>query len=435
MSFATLRGRLSPAQINALRWSVGAVASSRLAIWVSSMAAVRAFGVAPQPRVLGPGPSPVLGRSLSAMLQAPVVRWDAAWYLAIAAHGYALHDGYTPPPRTNFFPLYPLLVGSLHAIGMPLVLGALLVSVVAMTVALYLLARLVAPELGEPAGGELAAMAVFAVALSPVSFFLSSGYAESVFLALSVGALLAARRGRWAMAGLAAGVASAARGPGLVLVVPLVILYLRGPRGDRPPDRPSTRWGPRYRVAPDALWLALAPAGVVAFMVYLGTQGVDALSFVRTQHASWDHVFAWPWVTLANGARLAFSELRALLDGRLHATLVGTFAHASVDTGWDQLLPFAALVVAAPAVVGVWRRLPRAYGVYVVMAVLLNLVTPVSYEPLQGMPRYLLVLFPLFIWFAQATTRRPRLRLVLLTCSGVLLGLLSATFATGHFVA
>jgi hypothetical protein len=78
---------------------------------------------------------------------------------------------------------------------------------------------------------------------------------------------------------------------------------------------------------------------------------------------------------------------------------------------------------------------PLAYGAYVVAALALPLSWPVTPQPLMSLPRFELVLFPLFMWLGWWTVRG-RLRLPLL--AAVLLGLqafAAAEFATWHWVA
>src|SRR5205085_6241939 len=168
----------------------------------------------------------------------PFVRWDAFWYLRIAEHGYQTHVEALRGARV-FFPVYPLLVGGAGGFadnGVALI-GATVISLVALAIGLRLLHRLTAIELGAP----VADATVLLLAFAPVAFFFSAPYTESVFLLASVGAFLAARRGRWALAGLAAAVASGTRSAGALLLLPLLILYLFGPRADREgaPRRPG----------------------------------------------------------------------------------------------------------------------------------------------------------------------------------------------------
>ena len=121
------------------------------------------------------------------VLAAPAVRWDSIHYLAIAQHGY------TSESATVFYPLYPLLVRAFgFLIGSDAASGVM-ISLAALTVALVLLHRLTMLEVGRRA----ADVTVLLVAFAPLSLFFSAVYTESLFLALSVASIYAARRGRW----------------------------------------------------------------------------------------------------------------------------------------------------------------------------------------------------------------------------------------------
>jgi hypothetical protein len=92
------------------------------------------------------------------------------------------------------------------------------------------------------------------------------------------------------------------------------------------------------------------------------------------------------------------------------------------------------LVFAAVAAVGVWRRLPLAYGAYVVAALALPLSFPVENEPLMSLGRFVAVLFPVFMWLAVVCEER-RVTERALAVSGVLLGVLTTWFASWQWVA
>jgi hypothetical protein len=121
---------------------------------------------------------------LGNLLVSPLARWDSAWYLAIAQNGYD-HN----PARTTFFPLYPMLIRGLGlAFGSDLIAGVV-ISVVCFAVALVVLYRLVALELDS----ERARICVLLIAFCPMAYYFSAVYTESLFLALSVGCVYAAR--------------------------------------------------------------------------------------------------------------------------------------------------------------------------------------------------------------------------------------------------
>ena len=98
-----------------------------------------------------------------------------------------------------------------------------------------------------------------------------------------------------------------------------------------------------------------------------------------------------------------------------------------------MLLAF--LLAAVPAVVGVLRRLPLAYGVYVIAALALPLSYPVTPQPLMSLPRFLVVLFPLSMWLAVWLAAHPRAQRPALVVSALLMAFFVAQFATWHWVA
>ena len=347
-------------------------------------------------------------------LLSPLVRWDGQSYLRIAQHGYQPHVESLRAGRA-FFPAYPLLIkglGGFAGDGAALI-AATAISLVALAIGLRLLHRLAALDLG-PRGADAAVMLL---AFAPVAYFFSAPYTESLFLLTTVGAFLAAREGRWALAGVAAGIASGTRPTGLLLVVPLVLLYLYGPRGDRRAPEMRHRLLPRYPLRADILWLALAPAGVVAYSLYLRHAVGDALAWQHIQPLFGRTDAEWPTEALRQSA-VAFWH--AVGGGHLVPAFRGAIL---LETGY--------LVLALAAVVGVFRRLPFAYGVYLLLALLLALYSPAHAEPLRSLPRLLLPVFPLTMWIASWTERRGLTRPAV-AVSAVLLVVLTAEFASWH---
>jgi Mannosyltransferase (PIG-V) len=384
---------------------------SRLLVWAAGIWAVALWGIASRASLYDPaGLTRPYGR-LGDALVAPLARWDSVWYLAIAHDGYPVHD----LQRPAFFPLYPALVRAAGAIVASPLVGGALVSAACMLVALVLMHRLTELELGP----EAARCAVWALALFPAAFFLGAVYSESLFLALSLGAVYAARRGRWPWAGALAALAGGTRSAGVVLVVPLALIW----------------WSSRPRRLRDAPWLAAAPAGLGAFCAWLGLRGGDAGAPFHAQDL-WLRHFAGPFAGVWDGAVAAWDGARQLLSGsRAHVY----FAPAGGDpfaVAGHNLLLFAFLLLAVPALVGVLRRLPSAYGAYTIAALALPLSWPVGPQPLMSLPRFELVLFPLFMafggWLAEDGAVRRRLAL---STSAAGLVALTAQFATWHWVA
>ncbi len=502
---ATLRARLGAERTGALHDVWLACWSSRLLVWLAGSGAVALLGFGPVRHAFDP-PGVTRGFGwLGDVLAAPVARWDAAWYLVIVHYGYRPEFGAFTAPRDAFFPLYPLGVHALSDVGLAPVIAGVAFSVMAFVAALYALHRLMTLEVarlrsGSSARGiggsnetgdaprarggvlgflgiggrgpgsvrlaeldsrEVARLAVLLTAFAPMAFYFSAVYSESLYLALSVGLFLCARRGRWGSAAMLGALASATRSTGVVLILPLLLLYLYGPREDREPERTTrrrrsdvlvaghllagrARWmlagftealQPRYRLRRDALWLALVPLGLGLYMAHLALAGGDPLAPFHAE-AVWKRHFAGPYGGIWDGAKAAFAGLRQLLSfqrGHNYYPVAG--GSSFIDAGHNLLL-FAFLLLAIPMLVGVLRLLPLAYGAYVVVALALPLSYPVAPQPLMSLPRFLLVLFPLNMWLAVTLVSRPRvLTRAVLVLSGLAMAFFVAEFSTWHWVA
>lgn len=368
-----------------------ALASRAAVLAVAALAALTADLSPNADRFDAPGLTHPFG-GFAEVLLSPLARWDAVWYLSIAWNGYGENG-----VDAAFFPVYPLLTWALGGgpLATPgsLLVAAYAVSTVAFALALNLLHRLAELELGR--AGARATLLL--LAFFPASLWFGAPYSESVFLLLSVGAFYAARTDRFALAGACAGLASATRSAGIVLVLPLLMMC-----------------GLRR----EAWWLALGPLGLAAYSAYLGLAHGDAFAWLDIQQA-WFREFAGPfggaWDGLVAGAR----SLGDLGSGGG----AGELARRNLVD-----LPFLAFALVGLA--GVWMRLPRPYGVYVLCALALPLSFPVEPEPLMSLPRFVSVLFPIFMWMGVAV-RLDRA----LVAWGLGLGLLTTWFATWEWVA
>src|SRR3954451_16838963 len=407
---AIARRRLGPARAEALRSAVLTGVSTRLLVLVAAVAAVAIFGVhaGNEASFDRPGLTHPFG-GLADTLLSPLARWDSAWYLDIAHSGYA-------GPSSAFFPLYPVLVRGFALVSAPgaLLVAAYVVSLAALLGALYLMHRLVTLELRS---ADVARDAVLLLAVCPGALWFGAPYSESLFLLLSVGAFYAARTDRWAWAGGCAALASATRSAAIVLVVPLVLLW----------------WGSRSRRLRDLGWIALAPAGLVIYSVYLAASIGDGFAYLQLQEV-WFRSFAGPFGAVPDGAVAAWDGLRQILSGQRTHVYFTEAGGDPIAAAWHEVELFAFLVLAVVGVVGVWRRLPRAYGAYVAVALALPLSFPVGPQPLMSLPRFLAVLFPLFMWLAMACRSRRR-RAVVLALLSVGLVAFTARYATWYWVA
>jgi mannosyltransferase PIG-V len=445
----------------ALRTSWRALLVSRALVWIAGSGTLLAFGFGPARKAFNPPGSTRGFGWLGDLLAGPAARWDASWYLAIAHHGYRPELLALARPRAAFFPAYPLGLAAVSRLGVPAIVAGVGLSLAALLLALYGIHRLTLLELGSRQGvafdraQQAARLAVLATALAPMAFYLSAVYSEALYLALSVGLFCSARNGRWAAAGLLGALAAATRSAGVLLLLPALILYLYGPREDRPPDlrkgpagrvpagqrdswwrarRAVDQLAPRYRLRSDVIWLGLIPAGLALYMAYLGLAAGDALLPFDAQ-AAWGRHFTGPFAGLWDGLRAAFEGARQLLSFQRHHVYFPAASGDPAVAASHNLLLAGFLVAALPAIVGVARRLPLAYLAYVLAALALALSDPVAGQPLMSLPRFLLVLFPLSMWLGCWLAGRPRAQRPLLGASALLMAFFAAQFASWHWVA
>lgn len=392
-----------------------------VAAWVA-IAGFAANEVSGYPALEHPfGPWPATG-SLD-LAFSPLARWDALHYLAIASEGYSGADPDLPAAerRPAFFPLYPGLVRLLSALGTSpglMLIAAYAVSLACFLAALTLLHRLVAIELGE----RYARPTLMLLAFFPAALFYGIPYTESLFLLLAVAAFLAARSGHWALAGAALALASATRVPGLLLIVPVVLLYLYGPRADREPAA-ARGLRPRYRIGPDAAWILLAPLGLLAFSAYLHFALGDGFAWQSAQQL-WGRETIDPLSGAWAGMREAARSLADVLSG----------AYGEPSFGYLHILQLAAVVLAVAGGIGALRVLPAAYGIWALISLLPILCSQPPDLPFYSAPRFVAVLFPVFIWLAVVCERR-RMTTTVVALFAAGLAVLTAQFTLWHFVA
>lgn len=351
-----------------------------------------------------------------------LANWDGDIYRNIAS------GGYVELWQAAFFPLYPLLEHLLAFVmeGDTQLAGVIIANVACLG-AFGLLRVLVERELGR----AVARRTLLYIVIFPVSFFLLAAYAESLFLLLSVGALLAVRRGRWLVAGALIALATLTRPVGILLELALVAQYVSARReallsaigmvrvGDM---WPRVIWRSRttlWREGRELIVPALLPVAAFAgFCLYLYPRFHTLTAPSAAESAIWGRRLSWPWdgVAQAGGALL-----HDAFPFRLHAAL---------DIGFTLL--FLALTLAT------LRRLPLCYALPGVATVALALLTPMhkfDWAGLSSNVRFMLVVFPAFMLLAHWGEQRRGVHLLILGCSALLLVLLTFEFVGGAFVA
>jgi Mannosyltransferase (PIG-V) len=311
-------------------------------------------------------------------------RWDAVHYLALAKHGYVTKGD----ERFSivFYPLYPWFVRAIAFVTCNYLAAVFVASGIASVAAALLLQRLARLDESK----AVAWNAVWFLFIFPTSYFLHIGYTESLFLALTLGCVLAARTDRWWLAGALGACACLTRVNGLLLIPVLGVEAL------------SQLWVTR-RINWRWLWIAIVPAGFLGYLWLNHHVTGDYFAFSKIMEAHWYKKFTPPW--------LGISDVYWRLAG-------------DVTEGQHELFYIALGLI---FIIWSWVRLRPSYAVWITCNWLL--INSTSF--ILSVPRYTLTLFPIFILLAQACTGR-RLPFAIVTAfSLIYLGLYASRFAQG----
>ncbi len=319
-------------------------------------------------------PSAPLGAWLDRVVLHSVQRYDVNWYLGIAEHGYGHKAG-----DTAFHPAFPVLGGLLgRALGGRYDLGLWLVNqicCVAMLVVLYTLVQ-------QRYDVGTARRATLLLMCSPLGFVFLMPYTESMLLLGIVGAMLAAARGHWLVAGACGALAVLTKQPGAVVALP--VLYELWQR-----EGANLRAGRVRGTLHGLAGVALIPLGLAGWLVYRGTLGdvmfdwsqpqtlVSALLVSPDFANIWTEYFSWPWVNA--GYALDQMATRPYYDLVINVVLM-----------------LAMLVVACRAI---WRQRGGA-AIFTAVIILLNLSIVFPEYPYMSVVRRFTIIYPIFIQLA-----------------------------------
>ena len=320
---ATAPGALRPWWVAPVAiFAASRVVSTLLLVWVRSQATVRSRA--------GAHPS----------LLDLATAWDGQWYWTIADRGYPsvlplTASGAVDTNQWAFLPVYPWVAKALTLGVLDWRIAAVALSVASGFAAAVLLLVLLAPRIGRSA-------ALFAVSLfscSPLAFLLQTAYAESLGLALLLGALVLIDRGRYLTA-LPVALLLAFTRPGILALalavgLQVVLLVVAAVRAHRAvPWAEAVRGGVLAVVSAGAgfAWAGIAALGTGRPDAYFATEGAWRALWMPEGSIT----FFQPWFFAAEyWTRLAWGDATARWAGPLVVLLL--------------VAAFAALLLSRPA--------------------------------------------------------------------------------------
>lgn len=317
-----------------------------------------------------------------------VANWDGGHYLGIAQFGYSEKFQYA------FFPLYPILIKYLTLITQNYLASGILISIICSFLGLHVLYKLLSADFEK----KIAEKAILFLLFFPTSFYFLTVYSEGLFFLLVVSSFYFLRQQKLFWAIIFASLASATRLTGLAVVLALLVdIQLRAGFNRK-------NW-----------FVLFSPLGLILYCVFLYNRVGDPFYFIFAEN-HWLRYLSLPVVPF-------WETIRSLSTPGFITT---------------NFMPFLDLVF---AILGVgfaaraFRFLPPFYSVYGILAVGIPLFSP----SLSSMPRFLLVVFPIFLLLGlikneQSSPTGKYFILIYQLISLMLLALFVALFVNGYWV-
>lgn len=317
-------------------------------------------------------------------------KWDSQWYMSIVENGYF----YTPGEESSvsFFPFYPMLVKFFSSIfGNPELIGFIISNLALLFAAIYLY-KLIMFDFKD---SRIASKTVFYMLIFPLSFFFSIFYAEGLFLFLAISSFYYARKKQWLIASILGFFLSLTRIVGVLIFIPFLIEYF---------DINFKTFKINFRkIKKDIIYLLLVPAGLFSYMFYLYIKFNDAFCFSSALFVKGKKLTSI-FTTLGNSINYYSVFYNIIFIGSVIFALVLIFYL-------------------------IYLKIRVSYIIYS----LLLLFVYLSSGHLEGTPRFIGILFPLFLGASLLANKNKFLDYSFTLFSVMLLTLFTILFVNGYW--
>lgn len=335
---------------------------------------------------------------ISNFLLSPWANFDGVYYLLIAAKGYTVNAG--------FFPLFPLSINLANSFFLPsnyvplnpiqYFTSITLVSIYFL-IALIIFYKIITLDYKE----NIAIWSIIFLLIFPTSFFYASIYSESLFLLLSLVSFYFARKKGWFLAGIMGMLLSTTRLVGISIFPALLFEYFKYEKN---------------KTLGKFVSILLVPLGLLAYAFYNFQKWGNPLYFIQAQgnfqnNRSVDSVVLLP--------QTFFRYIKILFSIK-----------PSIYEWWVAFFELSFSIFALSLLYIAWKRKVRFS--YILFG-LLCFIIPVASGTFTGLPRYIAVIFPIFITLA--LIKNNFFKIVYSAISIILLFMFFMLFSKGYFIA
>lgn len=295
--------------------------------------------------------NPVIGK---------LIKWDAHWYTYVAGHGYNSQS-------IVFFPLIILLIRTLACTGLSYATAGFLLCNFFALLSYWVMERTFQLDFSE----EETKYALLAYAVLPTSFFLNSIYTEPLFIVFSLSCLYFTKTDNWWYAGIAGALATLTRNMGILLLIFMLWEFCQAQKKN-------------IYAAAKATPLLLLPLALLIFMIYNLILLGDPLAFVHSQQA-WGRHYGLPWNNYLQNIPLTFSN--------------DPYSQPGVTL--DSFMVILCFIGLSCLSLLKQFKLPRSYLILGWLWFIVPLLSTSSWLPLFSMSRFILAIFPFYLFLAQ----------------------------------
>jgi hypothetical protein len=331
--------------------------------------------------------------------------FDGVHYLTIARDGYFAAD-----LIQAFFPAYPLLMRFLSNFINPIMVGVI-ISNLSLIGALYFGFLLTRKLFTQQAAKHF----MFLLLTFPTSFYLGSVYNEPLFLMLVLAGCWYYATNKKAISGFLMGLSSGVRLVGLILIPAIISSWMLKFK-----KHEITLKNHIYETIIDnkifIIGLFFGLTVFAGFILFLWQNYSDPLYFFSVQ----SRFGAGRQTNLILLPQTFYRSLRILLTAR--------------PFDWKYFSYVQDLFISTAFLLGIifsWKKLKIEYSIFSLLVYLLPTLT----GNLSSMPRYMLAIFPVFMWWAQLVSEKPKWQIIYYPVTIALLAINTILFVQGYWVA
>jgi len=323
----------------------------------------------------------------------PWLNFDGRNYLDIANLGYFQKGEYN---LRSFFPMYPILIDIVSKIsGLNLIYSGILISLSSFFGSLVILYKIVKNKFSE----SVSLKTIIILLFFPTSFYFLSYYPESLFLFFSLATFYYLNKKDFLKSSIFSLFASATRLTGIILPI---ILLIEGFKSFK-----------RYGKFPWAI--ILSPLGLVFYSLYSYIATGDPLIFFHS-YTTWGKSFS------------LFGPIKSIVSGVSNLIRGPQTYFDSPYVYFITIIEIVSLIFVITILVKSYKKIKTSYWLYL----LINTYFFLAGGILQSLPRYLLVMFPIYIYLA--LNLKSKTLIIYLGLSMLLLTMLSSLFLRGYWV-